>query len=92
MKLIDVVENIDKFSDELIIFQKDRNNYNSDIILAIPEEGDEGIKNEGGIKYFYLLEVFLAKEFIKDWLKSLDYLPSSNETAERLYLYAINDA
>ncbi len=45
-----------------------------------------------GRKYYYLLEVFLAKEFVDDWVASLDYEPTKEEKAKRLYNYAINDA
>ena len=92
MKLIDVVGNIDSIEDELILFQVDRDDFSSDVILANAEEGDGGMKNEDGKTYYYLLEVFLAKEFIEDWIRSLDYVPNSNEIARRLHYYAINDA
>jgi hypothetical protein len=36
--------------------------------------------------------VFLAKEFISDWIDSLDYSPSQEDVAKRLYEYGINDA
>ena len=66
--------------------------YKSDIILEYPEDDDNGIKIENGNKYYYLLEVFLAKEFIIDWIDSLNYSPSQDEIAKRLYEYGINDA
>ena len=92
MKLVDLIEDIENVNEELIIFQEDMENFNSDIILAFGEEGDEGVKEENGKKYHYLIEVFLAKEFIEDWVASLDYSPNSNEMAKRLHEYAINDA
>lgn len=92
MKLVDLIENIENINEELIIFQEDKENFNSDIILSFGEDGDGGIKEESGKIYHYLIEVFLAKEFIEDWVASLDYLPSSNEIAKRLFEYAINDA
>jgi len=92
MKLIDFVNNIDSVAEDSIIFQEDRDKFDSDIILSFAEEGDRGIKEEGGKKYHYLIECFLAKEFIGDWIASLDYTPTSKEIAKRLYYYAINDA
>jgi hypothetical protein len=92
MKLINLVKTLENVDQEAIIFQENRENPNSDIILSFAEEGDEGVKQEAGRKYYYLIEVFLAKEFIDDWEASLDYKPTLEETAKRLYDYAINDA
>lgn len=92
MKLIDFVNEIEELDEELIIFLHDRNDSNSDIILAYGEDGDRGEKIYNERKYYYLLEIFLAKEFINDWVESLNYMPSSEDIAKRLYEYAINDA
>ncbi|MDR1714982.1 MAG: hypothetical protein LBS20_03985 [Prevotella sp.] len=92
MKLSDLVDKMDNIDDDLIVFLEDINDYNSDIILEYGEENDRGIKLSDGKDYYYLLEVFLAKEFINDWKNSLDYIPNKNEIAKRLYEYGINDA
>jgi hypothetical protein len=92
MKLIDLVNNIDSVDEESVIFQEDRENFSSDIILSYAEKGDGGIKEVKGKKYYYLIEVFLAKEFVNDWIGSLNYLPTETEIAKRLYDYAIKDA
>ncbi len=92
MKLIDFIKHIEYIDQEAIIFQEDRGNPNSDIILFFATESDEEIIEEDGRKYYYLIEVFLAKEFVDDWQASLDYEPSVEEKAKRLYDYAINDA
>lgn len=92
MKLVDLINNIDSVDEESIIFQEDRENFESDIILSFAEEDDGGVKEKEGKKYYYLIEVFLAKEFIDDWIASLDYVPTSKEIAKRLYDYAIKDA
>ncbi len=92
MKLIDVVENIENIEDELIVFQENPDDYNSDVILTNSEKGGDLVENENGGKYHYLIEIFLAKEFIDDWVRSLDYTPSSEEITRRLHSYAINDA
>lgn len=92
MKLVDLVNSIDNIAEESIVFLEDRENFDSDIIVSFAEEGDGGVKLEGGRKYYYLIEVFLAKEFIDDWIASLDYTPTSVDVAKRLYDYAINDA
>jgi len=92
MKLIDLIKDIENVDQDYIIFQEYRDNPNSNIILSYAEEGDRGIKEHAGRKYYYLIEVFLAKEFVDDWKASLNYNPSFEETVKRLYDYAINDA
>jgi hypothetical protein len=92
MKLIDFIESINDWDESSIIFLENQSNRFSDIIFSFAEEGDSGIKIVNEINYFYLIEVFLAKEFVEDWVSSLNYTPTSDETAKRLYEYSIYDA
>lgn len=92
MKLIDLIDEIENIEEDLIIFQENEDDFNSDIILSHGEENDGGIKVVNEQKYYYLIEVFLAKEFIEDWLQNIDYAPSKSDIAKRLYEYAHNDA
>jgi len=92
MKLIDLFKNIESIDEEAIIFIENREHSDSDIILSFAKEGDAAIKEEGGRKYYYLIEVFLAKEFVEDWEGNLGFKPTLEETAKRLYDYATNDA
>ncbi len=92
MKLIDFVKIITDVDDELIIFQENKEDFNSDIILSYGKDGDNGIKINGNKKYYYLIEVFLAKEFVQDWIQSLDFIPNEGQIAKRLFKYALNDA
>lgn len=92
MKLIDLIKNINDLDEDLIIFIASKEYYESDIILDYPPENDSGIKEREGIKFYYLIEVFLAKEFIEDWTNSLDFQPSDIDIAKRLFEYGINDA
>ncbi|RMZ60050.1 hypothetical protein D1632_10690 [Chryseobacterium nematophagum] len=92
MNLIDFVSNINEIDEDLIISLKDMNDFKSDMILSYPEEDDTGVKIENSMSYHYLLEVFLAKEFVSDWVESLDHLPSNEDIAKRLYEYGINNA
>lgn len=92
MKLIELVEKLDSFEEESIIFQEDRDDYNSDVIIGEAEEGDGGEKIIDGRKYSYLIEIFLAKEFLEDWLPTLKSKPTTEQIAKRLYEYAIYDA
>lgn len=92
MKLNDFIENMEDIDQEAIIFQEDIENAFSDIIISYPEEEDHGVKEVDGKKYFYLIEVFLATEFIEDWVASLNHKPSVEDIVKRLHEYALNDA
>lgn len=91
MKLIDLIKSFDSVDEELIIFQENLEDFNSDIILRHAEEGDNGIKIDNHKKYYYLIEVFLAKEFVEDWIQSLNYKPTDIEIAKRLFVYGTKD-
>lgn len=92
MTVIDLISNINEVDEDAIIFLEDLNDYKSDLILSYPEDGDNGVKKENDITYYYLIEVFLAKEFISEWINSLSRSPSNDDIAKRLYEYGINDA
>ena len=92
MNLVEILENIETIDEELIIFQQDKNDCNSDVILANAEIDDDGLKNENGRTYHYLLEVLLAKEFIEEWTQNLSYVSTPNDIAVRLHYYVRNDA
>ena len=92
MKLKEVIEKIEDFDEDSLIFMENLNDINSDILIAHAEENDGGIKEIYGKKYFYLLEIFLIKEFIQDYLLSINHKPSIYEITERVYNYSINDA
>jgi hypothetical protein len=92
MKLNDIIKNIHDIHEELIIFQEDRNDYKSDVILSHNIKDGENVLSENNNKYYYLIEVFLAKEFVDDWVKSLGYTPDADKISKRLYEYATNDA
>mgnify|MGYP003574867642 CR=1 FL=1 len=91
MNLTDFIKNIENIDNDAIIFLEYEDDANSDIILLYAED-DSIVREKNGHKYFYLIEVFLAKEFVEDWIASLDYTPTIEETAKRLYEYGCNDA
>jgi hypothetical protein len=92
MTLTDLISQMQIIDENLIIFIDSMNDFNSTIILAYDEEGDNGVKYVDGKQYKYLMEVFLAKEFVEDWKASLAHQPTDSEIAKRLFEYAINDA
>lgn len=89
-KLINLIPLIDSIDEDLIIFQKDSINIDSEIELLTEDIAkSEANQHE---KYIYFIEVFLAKEFIHDWVNSLNYVPTNEEIANRLLEYVVNDA
>ena len=52
---------------------------------GIPESA-----SQYSLKYF--LEVFIAKEFLVDWVSTFDGVPTDQERVERVVHYAIYDA
>jgi hypothetical protein len=92
MNLEKFIRELNEVDEDLIIFQKDKLSIDSEIALLNGEGGENGVIIKDGAKYLYLLEVFIAKEFIADWKSSLKSTPTDSEIALRLFEFAINDA
>ncbi len=93
MKLEDVIRQLDTFDESLTIFQKGSLNINSDIELFSETETSGAVRLvKEGIEYHYLLEIFIAKEFIEGWIDHLGKTPSAEDLAIRVFQYAIYDA
>ncbi|MGG9961724.1 hypothetical protein [Ferruginibacter sp. SUN106] len=92
MTLEDFIESRNEVDENLIIFQVEELNINSEIALfEMPdEESFEIVRND--IRYVYLIEVFIAKEFISGWLNNIGYKPTQQEMTQTLFDYSINDA
>lgn len=91
MKLEDLISDIDNLSTELIIFQKDELSVDGDVYL-FPNNEEMNNSKLANEKYFYLLELDIAKEFLEDYYKSIKDTPNLKDAALRLFQYAINDA
>ena len=92
MKLIEVIENIDKFDESYTIYAITPWHENSECIVEY--ESDDGSLPDAAKsqQMDYLLEVFLVKEFLDGWIKDLSKPHSSKDICRRLVEYAINDA
>lgn len=75
MKLVDVVREINSLDDELVVFLENLDDFNGEAILVFTKEGDRKEKKINRKSYYYFLEIFIAKEFINDWLATLRYAP-----------------
>jgi hypothetical protein len=92
MILIEAVRNLDSFDDGNTIYASEPWNEESKVMVE-PEPESGGLPvvvMRNNMKYF--LEVFLAKEFLDDWISNLTNKPTAEEKCARLIQYAINDA
>ena len=92
MTLLKIVQELDTFDKESTIYAAKPWTENSKAMVLIePESG--GLPNEvenKGLKYF--LEVFIAQDFVNEWVASLDTKPTPHQICLRLIQYATNDA
>jgi hypothetical protein len=90
MKLFKIVQELDALDNERTIYAAKPWTENSTaIVLREPEEAP--IEAEKlGLQYF--LEVSVTRDFIEDWIASLDTVPTFQQKCIRLIQYATNDA
>ncbi len=93
MRLADLLEQLDSFDDELVIYAEKNPNWSADSSAAVLPEPDDGRITGQMQGMSYLLEVFLAKEVLEVWSQWRD---GRNSTAldkcEAVIYYAENDA
>jgi hypothetical protein len=89
MKLIEAVQQLANFDRELTIYAREPWSASSEARVALEGSEDEAkIKTEG---LGYLLEVFIAQDFLGDW-KRTQNAPTAEQCCIRLIEYAMNDA
>ena len=89
IKLMQKIESLDKES--TIYVDKPWTESSKALVLREPESGE--LPSEAkklGLSYF--LEVSIARDFLEDWIVSLDTTPTPQEKCLRLIQYATNDA
>ena len=92
MTLIEAIENLGTLDEESTIYASEPWTAGSTTIVA-PEPKDGGLPPDAaklGLKYF--LEIFIARDFLDDWVANLDAEPTLQEKCARLIQYAIKDA
>jgi hypothetical protein len=90
MTLIEAVRQIEDFDDELTIYARQPWTHAAEVRLAVEDSEEERQARKEGFQYF--LEVFVAREFLEDWIPTQRRVPTDTQTCERLIAYAINDA
>src|SRR5438874_2936563 len=92
MELLDVIRDLDSFEQEAIICAGKPWTENSPAIV-VAEGRPRGIPTEArrlGMDYF--LEIFIARELLEDWTRTLDTEPTLQAKCARVIRYAITDA
>jgi len=92
MTLFEAIRDLDSLPEENTIYASEPWTADSQAIIAYePDTGGLPVEaQELGLEYF--LEVFIAREFLEGWIRSLDAEPTLQQKCERLIQYAINDA
>lgn len=91
MKLIEVIKNIDSYDVDMTIYAAKPWSSDSEVVVDFePEEG--GLPESLPANVDYFLEVFIAKDFISDWISMMSSKPSLDAICDRLIEYAINDS
>ena len=90
--LIDVVNNLNAYDSEHTIYASEPWTHSSvAIVVGEPDSGEVPREaSDLGLEYF--LEVFIASDFLEDWMADLQANPSAEQKCARLIAYAVNDA
>jgi hypothetical protein len=91
-RLGDVIDRLSEFDCEDTIYASEPWTEESEaMVTRDPDAGGLPIEvSDAGLKYF--LEVSVARDFVEDWLASLDDQPTPPAVCQRVIGYAINDA
>jgi hypothetical protein len=90
MTLSEVIRDLENHEAEATIYALEP--WSEDSLAVVAFEPDGGGLPEEAKNLSYFLEVFVARDFIEDWLPSLDSSPTPQELCSRLIQYATNDA
>jgi hypothetical protein len=90
MTLSEVIRDLEKYEVEATIYAEKP--WSEDSLAVVAFEPDGGGLPEEAKTLSYFLEVFVARDFVEDWLPSLDLPPTPQELCSRLIQYAVSDA
>lgn len=90
--LNDIINQLDNFDSDDTLYVKKAWKPDSEVVVAA-EPDDGGVSDQAAkINAEYFIEIFLAIEFLEDWLSNLNQKPSAQDRYLLLIQYAINDA
>lgn len=92
MTLLEIVQDLGSSDERSTIYAAEPWRNNSRVVVVPePDSGGPPPKaQELGLKYF--LEVFLARDFLEEWVANLGKEPTLHEKCARLIQYATTDA
>ena len=90
MTLLDTIRQITKLDRELTIYSLEPCGLSSEIRLAVEGSQEERDAKQNGFRY--LIEVFIAQDFLRDWRLTAKESLTDESCCERLIEYAKNDA
>jgi hypothetical protein len=90
--LIDIIRDLDSFDNEGIICATKPWTESSHAIVVIEPQARRLPAEAEKFGMSYFLDVFIAREFLEDWIANLDASPTLQQRCARLIQYAINDA
>ena len=90
MKLIDAIDQLDSFDEDLTIYVDSRLVLDSEAVLACEPEDGSLPEEARGLVYF--IEVYLAREVLEVWSQwRQDEVPSREDKYKALVYYVKND-
>ena len=92
MTLLEVVENINKFSEEHTIYVRRPWMEEAMAVVALETTSGKPPVEAADLDLSYFLEISVARAFLNDWAASQKSEPSIRDKCARLVQYAINDA
>jgi hypothetical protein len=92
MTLIEIIRDLDVFDVEGMICASPPWTADSEATVIVEPQARQfpAAAEKLGLEYF--LDVFIARDFLEDWIANLDTEPTSQQKCERLIKYASNDA
>lgn len=92
MRLIEIIHDLDAFDVGGTICARGPWSVNSEATVIVAPQARQipAAAEKLGLEYF--LDVFIARDFLDDWMANLDAEPTLQQKCQRLINYAINDA
>jgi hypothetical protein len=92
MILLQVINDLASYDNEGIICATKPWTENSQAMIIVDPHARRLPAQAEKLGMDYFLDVFIAREFLEDWIANLDTEPTLQQKCERIIKYAITDA
>jgi hypothetical protein len=92
MRLIEAIRDLNALDEQGTIYASEPWVENSEAIVAREAESGELPAEAERLGLSYFLEVFIARNFVEDWIAGLSTQPTLEQKCARLIKYAVTDA